>query len=184
MKVSYNSKVVLGFSFIAFTIWLVNCFVPNIIGNLFAVGSTMNFKDPADYFRLVSHVLGHANWQHLFGNLTFILLLGPMLEEKYGHADLFLMILITALVTGIINIVFFSTGLLGASGIVFMFIILVSFVGKKDNSLPVEFLLVAGIFLGNEIVKAFQTDGISQMAHTLGGIAGAVFGYGLSKIRN
>lgn len=183
MKISFNSKVILTFSAIAVIVKLVDNFIPGFTAKFFSVGSTMSFSNLLDYFRLVSHVLGHASWGHLFGNLMFLLLLGPILEEKYGHADLFLMILITALITGIINVIFLSTGLLGASGIVFMLIILVSFVGKKDNSIPIEFLFVAFIFLGNEVINVVQKDNISQIAHILGGIFGAFFGFGLAKLK-
>ncbi len=87
------------------------------------------------------------------------------------------MILITASVTGLINVLAFSTGLLGASGIVFMLIILVSIVDIKQGSVPLTFILVAGIFIGSEVVQAFRDDRISQMAHIAGGSMGAAFGF-------
>ena len=43
------------------------------------------------------------------------------------------MMIITAVITGILNTFFFPTGLLGASGIVFMFILLSSFSGIKEG---------------------------------------------------
>ena len=55
------------------------------------------------------------------------------------------MMLITALVTGIMNVLFLPTGLQGASGIVFMFILLISVtnIKKGDNAFicgyPIEF---------------------------------------------
>ena len=47
---------------------------------------------------------------------TMILLLGPVLEERHGSGSLLVMIVITALVTGVINVAFLDTALLGASG--------------------------------------------------------------------
>ena len=52
---------------------------------------------------------------NLFGNMTMILLLGPLLEERHGSSSLLAMIAITALSTGIINVLFLDTFLLGAS---------------------------------------------------------------------
>jgi membrane associated rhomboid family serine protease len=91
------------------------------------------------------------------------------------------MMFVTALCTGIINVLFFPTGLLGASGIVFMFVILVSIVNMKSGSIPVSFLLVSFIFIGRELVQVFRHDNISQMAHIVGGSIGAVFGFRLAR---
>jgi membrane associated rhomboid family serine protease len=111
------------------------------------------------------------------GNLTFILLVGPIVEEKYGDMRTLFMILITALVTGILNILFFHTGLLGASGIVFMLILLVSFTNTRSGEIPVTFILVALLFIGKEVLQSLSTDQISQFAHIIGGICGSFFGF-------
>lgn len=129
------------------------------------------------YPRLVTHVLGHANWAHLAGNGTFLLLLGPIVEERYGSDRLLVMILITAAVTALLNAIAFSGSILGASGIVFLFIVLSSFGNARGTGIPITFILVAVLFLGREVVDAFRDDNISQLAHLVGGACGAVFGF-------
>lgn len=177
VKISYNSKVVLTFSLIAVIVWFLDYFFSGFTLKYFAVRSTMDCKSILDWVRLVSHVLGHANWDHVAGNLTFMLLLGPSLEEKYGGPKIFVMIFATALVIGIVNIMFFSNILLGASGIVFLFIVLSSFVGENDGTIPVALILVVIIFLGKEIAASFTQDNVSQLAHILGGVMGIFFGF-------
>jgi membrane associated rhomboid family serine protease len=176
-KIQYNSPVILTFSLIAVLVHTVNYAIPDFTKSYFVVWPSVSLINPLDYFRLVSHVIGHSGWGHLINNLTFILLLGPILEEKYGRLSILFMIMITGLVTGIINILFFSTGLLGASGIVFMLIILASMADIREGSIPLTFILVAGIFISNEVLNAFKDDNISQMAHIIGGGMGAVFGF-------
>ena len=39
--------------------------------------------NPLTYLRMFTHVLGHADLAHYMGNFTIILLVGPMLDEKY-----------------------------------------------------------------------------------------------------
>ncbi len=181
-RIQYNSPVILTFSILAFGIHLANLILlPGLTEGYFVVRPTFSFLNPLDYFRLVSHVLGHGNWRHLFNNLTFILLLGPILEEKYGSPNILLMMLFTAIFTGVMNVLLFSTGLLGASGIVFMLIILASVVDIKQGSVPLTFILVACIFIGSEILNAFRNDNISQMAHVAGGSLGAIFGFIIKK---
>jgi membrane associated rhomboid family serine protease len=134
-------------------------------------------SEPLSVVTLVSHVAGHVNLEHLLGNLTFVLLLGPIIEEKYGSGRMLIMILVTALVTGLLNIFLFHTGLLGASGIVFMLILLISFTNSKSGEIPITFILVAVLFIGKEILHSLQADQVSQFAHIIGGICGSVFGF-------
>ena len=142
----------------------------------------MSIKDPIAYFRLFSHILGHSSWSHLTGNLTLVLLLGPILEERYGSRTVLIMILATALITGFVHIavpLFDNMGLRGASGIVFMLIVLSSFVNVKRGTIPLTFILIATLYLGKEVVNVLQNDNISQMAHIVGGALGSFFGFAL-----
>ena len=181
MKITYNSPVILTYALLCTAVMIINNNYIDGIMSLFTVMPDMNYQNPISYFRLASHVVGHGSWEHLVGNFTFILLLGPMLEEKYGSINLLLMMLITAVVTGLLNVTFFETGLLGASGIVFMFILLSSLTNFRASHIPLTFLLVVSLFLGKEIMMALANDNISQFAHIIGGICGGVFGYLFAK---
>jgi membrane associated rhomboid family serine protease len=121
--------------------------------------------------------MGHVDWAHLMTNFAFILLLGPILEEKYGSSGLFFMMLLTALATGILNVLLMSTGLLGASGIVFMMILLVSFTNIRSGDIPLTFILVVALYLTREIIASVREDSISQFAHIVGGVCGSLFGF-------
>jgi GlpG protein len=138
-----------------------------------------SLADPLTYIRFFTYVFGHANWSHFIGNASYLLLLGPMLEEKYGSGQMIKIILITAIVTALINYIFFwNVGLCGASGVVFAFILLASFTGFREGEIPLTFLLVAAIFIGQQIYEGITVqDDISNMAHIAGGIVGAVIGY-------
>jgi GlpG protein len=135
------------------------------------------------YIRFFTHVFGHSGWEHFIGNASYLLLLGPMLEEKYGSAELAKVMAITALATGLVNYIFFwNVALCGASGVVFAFIVLSSFTGFKEGEIPLTFILVAVIFIGEQIYEGIAVqDNISNMAHIVGGIVGAVAGYGFNR---
>jgi GlpG protein len=142
-----------------------------------------SLKNPLTYIRFFTHVFGHSGWEHFIGNASYLLLLGPMLEEKYGSKELIEVIGITALATGLVNYIFFwNVALCGASGVVFAFIILASFTGFKSGEIPLTFLLIAAIFIGQQVYEGIAIqDNISNMAHIVGGIVGAVIGYALNK---
>lgn len=178
MKLSYNAPVTLTFALLSAIVLALDQFIfTSLTEQMFSVGGSMSLGDPLDYIRLFSHVIGHADWTHLLGNFAFILLLGPILEEKYGSALLLLMMAITALVTGVINVLLLSTGLLGASGIVFMMILLVSFTNFRKGEIPLTFILIVLLYLAREVITAFQDDSVSQFAHIAGGLTGSLFGF-------
>ena len=178
LKFSFNAPVVLTFSILAVLIFFTNKFFIDFftIRN-FSISRNIIGLNPLNYLRLFTHPLGHLSWEHLFGNLTFILLLGPILEEKYGSLRVFLLMVATALLTGLLHILISSVPLLGASGIVFMFIVLVSIVDFQKGSIPISFILVAMIFVGKEVVGIFTNDNVSQLTHIAGGVAGGIFGF-------
>ena len=115
--------------------------------------------------------------------MTYILLLGPMLEEKYSSKNILKVFLITALVTALINYIFFpGVGLCGASGIAFAFIVMTSFTGFRSGDIPLTFLLVAAVFIGQQVYEGITLqDNISHMAHIVGGIIGAIVGFRWNK---
>ena len=100
-----------------------------------------------------------------------------MLEETYGSLTMFLMIIVTGFVTGVLNACFFPNPLLGASGVVFMMILLASFTNHGSDDVPLTFILIVILYLGREILNAFRGDDISQFAHLAGGLCGSLFGF-------
>lgn len=177
LKLDFNSPVVLIFSLLAAMVYLFNDMTDNALTPLFSLSANFNSANPLEYLTLLTYILGHANAEHLMGNLMLILLLGPVLEEKYGSKKLLIMIIFTALLTGILNLMLFTTGIMGASGIVFMFIILVSFVNVKRGRIPITFLLIVVLYVGQEILQVFREDNISQFGHIAGGFFGGLFGF-------
>ncbi|TVR70398.1 MAG: rhomboid family intramembrane serine protease [Spirochaetaceae bacterium] len=179
MKIRYNAPITLTFALLATLVMILNQTPPlrGLTFRFFAVGPTMDPRNVIDYLRLVTHVIGHDNWSHLMGNFAFILLLGPILEEKYGSTGILIMMGITALVTGLLNVLFLPTGLLGASGIVFMMILLVSFTNIRQGEIPLTFILVVILFLTREVANSLQQDSVSQFAHISGGVIGSLFGF-------
>lgn len=184
-KLQYNSPVVLTFFFASLAALLLG----------YATGgrTTMEFfcvyrgslSDPLFYVRLLGHVLGHADVEHFMGNMLLLLVIGPSLEEKYGSRTLLAGILLTAAVSGVLQCLFFPhTALLGASGIVFMMIMLASLAGMKNGRIPVTMLLVAALYLGQEVYSVlFVRDNVANFMHLVGGASGTAFGFAVAGKR-
>jgi len=185
-KIQYNSPVVLSFALISF--------LALVLGRLTGGASTMklfcvyraSLTDPLTYVRFFGHVLGHTSFEHYIGNMLLLLVIGPSIEEKYGSANVLKCMAVTALITGLVQFLLFpGNALLGASGMVFMMIILSSFAGKSEGKVPLTLILVTVLYIGNEILTGVYAgaDGVSQLTHVLGGACGLAMGFMLERRR-
>ena len=180
--IQYNSPVVLTFVLVSLAALLLGMATGGESTKLLFCVYRSAPADPLTYVRLFGHVLGHANLSHYVSNMMLFLLLGPMIEEKYGSKQLLGMILLTALVTGLVNLLLFPSALLGASGVVFMLIILSSMVRLEEGKIPLTMILVVIIYLGQELYNGIVSqDSVSQLTHILGGACGGGFGWLLNQ---
>lgn len=183
-RFQYNSPVILTMTLLSAAALICNTLTKGAANTLLFSVYRSSFLNPLTYIRMFTYVLGHANYAHFIGNFTIILLIGPMLEEKYGSEPLLKMMAVTAFVTALVQIIFCpGTALLGASGIAFMLILLSSFTNLRKDGIPITLILVAVIFLSGEIIDgiAKPNDGVSQMGHIIGGLCGTVFGWAITK---
>lgn len=180
LRVQYNAPVVLTFALLSLGVLGLNYLTAGASNRLLFSVYRAPLTDPLGYVRLFTHVLGHADYTHYLSNMTLLLVLGPQLEERYGSSRLLSCIALTALVSGLVQVILSPhTALLGASGIVFMMIILSSLAGMGEGSgIPATFLLVCIIYLGGEVVTGLTArDNISQLTHIVGGVCGGALGF-------
>ncbi len=176
MRITFNAPFTLVFALIA-SILLALALMTGGNFSVFALNGNFNFSDWHCYIGLFTYPLSHLNMQHLVANFGIILLLGPILERKYGWKKLLTLCLGTSFVIGIVHIIISDNYLIGASGLVFLFIVLASLVDSSGKEIPITFILVAALFLGQEIIGSFKHDTVSQMAHVCGGLMGIFYRY-------
>jgi len=185
-RLTYNAPVTLTFALISLGSLILGYLTNWQSTRLLFAEQHSSLLNPLTYFRLFSHCLGHADFSHYIGNMSYFLLLGPMVEEKYGSKNLLIMIILTSGISGILNyIIFPNIVLCGASGIVFMLIVIASVTNMREGQIPITLILILLIYVGQEVYNAFFVlDNVSQFTHILGGICGAVFGMKFSKKSN
>jgi len=175
--IDLNAPVILWLTMIALAMLILDYITPIDMRMLFGVRRT-SFLDPMQYVRLFSYAVVHADIGHYVGNFMMMLAIGPMVEEKYGSKQLLIITLITTLITGLVSVIFFPGNVgVGASAIVFMLILMASFTNIRQGRLPITVLLVAILYIGNEIIMGlFVVDNVSRISHIIGGLCGAVSG--------
>jgi membrane associated rhomboid family serine protease len=183
-RLQYNSPVILTYALVSFAVLMISRLTGGASDTLLFSVYRSPFTDIFMYPRLLGHALGHAGMEHYFGNFVLILIVGPMLEEKYGSKALIQMILVTALITGVLFMAVSKPGfaMFGASGVAFMLMLLGSFANIKKGRIPLTLILALIVFVGREIVSGVTADdNIAHMAHIAGGICGAAFGFIFNK---
>lgn len=178
-KFDYNSPVILTYFFICLIILMTDKLCKGkFSATFFTTYKNDSLLNPLTYFKLISHSLGHTSWDHLYSNFLKILLIGPLIEEKYGSYQLLIMMIITSLIIGIINRLFSKNRILGASGIAYMLIVLCSFVNIEDGKIPLTLVLILLFFVVDEIINLLRRkkDGVSHLGHVTGAICGLILG--------
>ena len=178
-KFDYNAPVILTYFFICLIILMIDKLCKGkFIATFFTTYKNDSLLNPLTYFKLISHSLGHTDWDHLYSNFIKILLIGPLMEEKYGSINLLIAMIITSLIIGIINKLFGKGGILGASGVAYMLILLSSFVNMENGKIPITLTLIILFLVVDEVIKLFRRkkDGVSHLGHITGAICGVVFG--------
>ena len=179
LQLDYNSKVILTYLFISLGACFLNFITQGTTNKLLFSSYRSSIFNPLTYVRLFTHSIGHQNLVHLTNNFLFILLVGPMIEEKYGSINLIIMFLITSLVIGLFNTIISNYKITGSSGIVYMLIVLSSFSNITEGKIPLTLILILIFYVISEVKNSiFDTDkGVYHGGHIIGALCGIAFGF-------
>lgn len=179
LQFDYNSPVIITYLIVSLLAWFLNSITKGKTNKLFFMNYRSSIWNPLTYVRLFTHSIGHKNWDHFVSNFLYILLIGPMIEEKYGSLNLIIMLLLTSLVIALFNIIFNNYCITGASGNVYMLIVLSSFSNISEGKIPITLILICLFYVVSEMKKSILEGNkkIYHDGHLLGAICGALFGF-------
>ena len=185
LRISFNAPAILTFALACVVVQVLNMLTHGASNRALFSTYRSSLLNPLTWVRCVTHVLGHADWSHLLNNMMLLLVLGPMLEEKYGTKNIIFVMLATAITTAVVIMIFFpNVALLGASGIVFAMVLLSSITSTDGHTIPLTFILVAVLYIGQQVYEGlFVADNISQLGHIVGGLVGTALGFVMSRQR-
>ena len=78
MKIKINAPVTIGFVCICLFVLFINMSTDFNTLSYF-VTYRDSLRNPMTYIRWITYIFGHSDWSHFTSNMTFILLLGPMI---------------------------------------------------------------------------------------------------------
>lgn len=191
LKFIFDSPVVLVFSVVSAVIFISDLILKlNLSEKIFECPGAksvpaFDFKSALSYVKLVIYPFGGENSTSFFLNIGFILLLGPVLEERYGSIMLALMIFITSLVGGVLTACVSTFGIYGCGGIVFMMIILSVLSVFIKKQLPVSWIFIFTLYLAFSLFSGkkisgfmpFMQNNVPVFIQLASGICGSLFGF-------
>ena len=175
----YNSPVIITYLLVSIGAWCLSVITKGKTNKLLFTSYRSSMLNPFTYVRLFTHSIGHKDWNHLVSNFLYILLIGPMIEEKYGSVNLLVMLLLTSLVIGLFNTIFSNYVITGASGNVYMLIILSSFSNIAEGKIPLTLVLIFLFYITTEL-KNGLVEGNKKVyhdGHLIGALCGLAFGF-------
>lgn len=133
-----------------------------------------------EWYRLITAMFLHQNFEHLVNNMICLYVLGRVLEKKMGPALYLLMYFLTGVTGNVVSCLyelFFYQNRVsyGASGAVFGLIgVMLGLVLLKDKDLnirPVEMLVLVGL----NVYSTFASENINISAHLGGLVSGLIY---------
>ncbi len=178
LKFDYNSRVIITYLLISVIAWFLNIITRGKSNKKLFESYRSSPFNPMTYVRLFTHSIGHKDWDHLVSNFLIILLIGPMIEEKYGSINLIIMFLVTSLVIGLFNTIFSNYSILGASGNTYMLIVLSSFSNIQEGTIPITVVLICIFYVIGEIKRSIteRKSKVYHDGHLIGALCGLLFG--------
>ncbi len=197
-SLKYDSPLVLSFAILSFVVFVLDCFAfkGKLVDLCFVckgapvpeASGGFDFSSPACYLGLIFHIFGNSSWQNFFVDVSFVLVFGKILEERYGTAILGLMFFATTLVSGVLTACLSPFPLTGAREIVLMMIILASLVEVSKKQIPLTYSLILILYISlqmcnsqvaakNSGFSVFMQGNIPVFICMAAGICGSLFGF-------
>jgi membrane associated rhomboid family serine protease len=195
-KIMFDAPVTIVFVLLTIAVYFVNIMMKeSLIPMMFTCRSlkaadpeaAFNLKNALDYARLILHVFAYTDFPTLLINAVILLLLGSILEERYGSLMLFIMIFIAALVSGVLAVCSPQVPFTGTDSIIFMMIFLLSLTALAKHTVQVSWLLAFIAFTaykaygftttGTKNLSAIIQDNLGLLISLAAGICGSLAGF-------
>ncbi len=143
------------------------------------------------WWSLFSYAFFHAGFMHLFGNMLFLWVLGPNVEDRFGRVGFLLFYLAGAAGAGGLHCLFDTHPVLGASGAIAAVTGAYLVLFPRTEVKVLFLLIVIGIynipawwFIGGQIAWDFwaTSTGHGGNVATLAHLGGYAFGFGLAML--
>lgn len=181
----FDSPVTISFSLLSVLLFVLNCLPIKGTPDIKILSSPTTSAGPipfmatqiSSYLRLFLYAFGSQNFVGLLSNLLFLLMLGPVMEERYGSLVIGIMMAVSVLFSGVLNTCFCETSLQGCMPIIFMMIFLNSFMSFSKKKIPVSFFVIFVFYIVREVSGKTFSEIVGLIICITGGLCGSLFAF-------
>lgn len=180
LKFSYDAPVSQSFVLISLVIFILDFFVLNLKLNqnyLLTPTPVFSIRDPLVILRTIIYIFGETDKVYLFTNLLFIILIGPVMEERYGSVIIGIMFFVAAFVTGSMSACFCKVAYRGCSSVVFMLLLLNAMMFFTKKTISATSITMVVLFICREFFIANPNGVVGTLIILAGGLAGSLFAF-------
>ena len=140
--------------------------------------SVVDITERQEYYRIFTSMFLHAGFDHIWGNMIFLLALGDMLERFVGHARFFIIYMLSGIGGNLVSMLFETVTkdyyhTVGASGAIFGLIGALLILVIRNNGtygeVSIRRLTLALIYM---IYSGVRSDITNNAAHAGGFLTG------------
>jgi membrane associated rhomboid family serine protease len=174
----YYAYILIGICILLFI--LQNIFPA--LTSLFILNSASILSKP---WTLVTYMFLHANILHIFFNMLMLFFFGPKLERQIGSPRFLGLYLVSGVLAGLAQALFFGGNVLGASAAIFgvmgALAMLMPDLRIYLYFVPMKIIYAVLLFAFLDIILIQSGDQVAHLAHLIGLAAGLLYGYLLRK---
>lgn len=185
-RVPYVTYCLLAINIAIWLIMNIYAYIKGIdVGNLFLpFGAKENFRIMSgEYWRFITPIFLHADFQHLMANSLSLFVFGRVVEGIYGHKKFAAIYFIAGIIGNIASFMFSTSSGVGASGAIFGLFGALLYLAVEN---PYVFKRTFGnsliIMIVFNLVYGFMNPGIDNFAH-VGGLIGGFLASGIVTLR-
>lgn len=175
MRLTCNAPVMLTLTTLSVFIYLLDTYIiPGFVASY--CSSPHSLTDPNAFLRLFSYPFGHRSWVQLVTNYALLLLIGQILEKRYNALQLLSVIIVSVVLTGLINTFIQANPLVGSDGISVCMVLFISLSYVRKGELPLSLVVIVILFFIAEFDTLFNSDNLSRLSILTGAVLAVLYG--------
>ncbi len=143
--------------------------------------TAFNYQNPVEYLRFFLHIFGSQKFADTCVTFLLLLLTGTYIEQQFGSLFTFIIVLVSAIVTAVINTCFIKTPCSGLECIVWCIFLLTAFPPENRKNLSVPVLFTLSILILKDISLIIIEKDFTVISEITGGFAGSLVSLAVSS---
>lgn len=143
--------------------------------------TAFNYQNPIEYLRFFLHIFGSRTFTDACVTFLILLLLGIQVEQQFGSLFTFIIVVVSTIVTAVVNACFIKSPCSGLECIVWCIFLLTAFPPENRKNLSVPLLFALSILAVKDINLIINEKDFTMISEIAGGFCGSLVSLAVSS---